>query len=74
MAKTKENPQKLFGQNLRKLRKAKGWSQEQFADKVQLDRTYVGSVERGERNISLVNITRISETLGISASELLDFK
>ena len=47
-----------------------GLSQEKFAAKCKLDRTYVGSVERGERNIALRNIEKIAKTLGISISEL----
>ena len=45
-------------------------SQEEFADMCGLDRSYVGGVERGERNISLENIGRIAKALGISLSEL----
>ena len=46
-------------------------SQEAFAEKVGVHRTYIGSVERGERNVSLDNIVRIASSLGLRASELL---
>jgi len=68
------NPKKSFGDNLKRLRKQKGWSQEYLAYKCNLDRTYIGGVERGERNISLVNICRIAKSLGIEPFCLLDFK
>jgi transcriptional regulator with XRE-family HTH domain len=65
-------PKLLFGSHLRKLRSSKGWSQERLAQECGLDRSYVGGVERGERNISLENIVRISKALHVSPSELLD--
>jgi transcriptional regulator with XRE-family HTH domain len=60
-----------FGKRVRELRKVKGLSQEDLALACDLDRTYIGGVERGERNISLNNIYRIAEALNIPASELL---
>lgn len=60
-----------FGQKIRRLRARKGLSQEAFASSCGLDRTYVGGVERGERNVSLKNILRISEALGVAPAELL---
>ena len=62
--------QEHFGGRVRELRKQKGLSQEALALACDLDRTYVGGVERGERNISLVNIQKIAEALGVSAREL----
>ena len=59
-----------FGQRIRELRKAKGYSQEGFAAECQLDRTYIGGIERGERNLSLRNIELLANTLEISVSEL----
>ena len=59
-----------FGQRVRELRSAQGYSQETFAHEVGLDRTYVGGIERGERNVALRNIEKIATTLGISISEL----
>ena len=61
-----------FGQRVRTLRQEQGYSQESFAYACELDRTYVGGIERGERNLALRNIERIADTLGISISELMD--
>ena len=60
-----------FGQRVRDLRRAKGLSQEAFAAKCGLDRTYMGGIERGERNLALRNINLIAKTLGMSLSELM---
>jgi len=61
-----------FGARLRELRKQAGMSQEGLAHACGLDRTYIGGVERGERNVSLVNIHRIAAALGVSAREFFD--
>lgn len=63
---------KTLGHNIRNLRQKKGLSQEALAAKAELDRTYIGSVERGERNISALNIKKIADALGVSSSHLLD--
>ena len=65
--------QQKFGNRVRKLRKGKGWSQEEFADECGLHRTYIGAIERGERNVSLKNIHAIAKALGISVKELFDY-
>lgn len=62
---------KRFGARVRELRKNEGYSQESFADECGLDRTYMGGIERGERNVALRNIERIAEALGISIAELM---
>ena len=62
---------KAFGKRLRELRKALGVSQEELALLSDLDRSYVGQTERGERNIALENIHRLACGLGVQASELL---
>ena len=67
------NPKSLFGQRIRYLRHQKGWSQEQLAFVSELDRTYIGGVERGERNISLLNIIKIAKALEIHPKELFNF-
>jgi transcriptional regulator with XRE-family HTH domain len=60
-----------FGERLRTLRKKRGFSQEAFASLCGLDRTYIGGIERGERNVALRNIEVIAQTLGLSVSELM---
>ena len=62
-----------FGERLRQLRKNLGLSQEALAHKAGLDRSYVGQVERGECNISLVNICTLADALGVPPHELLIF-
>ena len=62
---------KRFGVRVRELRKRAGLSQEAFADHCELDRTYIGGIERGERNVSLRNIAVIAKGLGITVSELM---
>jgi transcriptional regulator with XRE-family HTH domain len=62
---------KVLADNLRYLRAQRGLSQEGLADVVGLHRTYIGSIERSERNVSLDNIARIAHSLKISAAELL---
>ena len=70
-AKTKHPKlQNAFGQAVRAARKVLDISQEELADACELDRTYVGGIERGERNPSLVNIWRLAAALEISTSEL----
>ena len=64
--------QAAFGRRVRTLRKREGLSQEQLAFRCGLDRTYVGGVERGERNISIVNIEKIARALGLSLRDLFD--
>ena len=59
-----------FGKALRKKRNKLGVSQEAFADMCELDRSYIGGIERGERNVALVNIEKLAKTLRISISEL----
>jgi len=61
---------KEFGLRLRQLGKHKGYSQEGFALECGLDRSYVGAVERGERNLSLRNIRRMARQLDITLSEM----
>ena len=62
----------VFGRRVRELRKDAGWSQEEFADEVGLDRTYIGGIERGERNLALRNIHRIAQTFDMTIAELMD--
>lgn len=59
-----------LGKKIRELRKEKGFSQENFAYEVGLDRTYMGSVERGERNIAALNLIKIAKTLKVEVGSL----
>jgi len=61
----------ILANNIRNARLKLGLSQEHLADKVGLHRTYIGSVERAERNVTIDNIERIAKALGISVIELL---
>ena len=70
MAASRNNVRKQFGEVVRDRRKAQSYSQESFADACGLHRTYIGAIERGERNVSIDNIARIAETLGVSIAEL----
>jgi transcriptional regulator with XRE-family HTH domain len=67
------NPLQLFGLHLIELRKMHGWSQERLALESGLARSYVGGIERGQRNIALINICILAKTLGVSPSEMLNF-
>jgi transcriptional regulator with XRE-family HTH domain len=60
-----------FGKKVRQERLKKGYSQEAFADKVGVHRTYIGMIERAEKNITLLNIKKLADGLGISVSELM---
>lgn len=60
-----------FGKRVRELRKEKGLSQEQLADRANLHRTYIGMIERAEKNITLINIKKIAIALDVSISELI---
>ncbi len=64
------NLQRKFGLVIKELRLEKGLSQESLANQSDIDRTYISDIEKGERNISLKIIERLSETLQISLSEL----
>jgi transcriptional regulator with XRE-family HTH domain len=59
-----------FGRRLRELRKRAGLSQEEFAAKIQIHRTYIGAVERGERNPSLKNILKFARALNVEPASL----
>ena len=64
-------PQEILGFNLRRLRTSVGISQEELAERAGLHRTYVSSIERGQRNVSLENIFRIADALDTTPAELL---
>ena len=66
-----KHPRALFGQRVRELRLKLEMSQESLANVFGLHRTYVGSIERGERNVSLENIVRLARALGTTPGNLL---
>ena len=61
-----------FGQTIRRLRRMRHLSQEQLAAMAHLDRTYVGGIERGERNLSLTNMIRLAKALNVDIRVLFD--
>jgi transcriptional regulator with XRE-family HTH domain len=63
-----------FGQRIKTLRLENGWSQEHLAELAGFHRTYIGMVERGERNLSLINIVVFADVFGKTISQLLDIK
>ena len=63
--------QRIVGKNLRAYRQAKGFSQEAFAELVGMHRTYIGGVERGERNLTLATVERYAEAIGLDPLDLL---
>lgn len=60
-----------LGKNLRKAREAKGWSQEEFAFRCGVHRTYVGAVERGEYNVTILTLRKFTKALGISLRDAI---
>jgi transcriptional regulator with XRE-family HTH domain len=63
----------MFGEHIKKLRQQRAMSQEDLAAKCGLDRTYVSGIERGKRNISLLNLFKLAHGLEVEAKALLDF-
>ncbi len=63
---------KNFGAKVRHYRNLLGLSQEKFAEKANVHRTYIGTVERGETNITLVNVYKLAEALEVSVAKLLE--
>jgi len=61
-----------LGQNIRRLRLAKGWSQEDYADRAGIHRTYVSDIERGARNPSITVVERLAAPLSVTPGSLLD--
>lgn len=68
------DPRILFGKRLAKIRKELGWSQEGLAIESGIARSYLSGIERGKRNVALVNIFKIAETLKVPAKELMDIE
>ncbi|MDR3764149.1 MAG: helix-turn-helix transcriptional regulator [Acidobacteriota bacterium] len=67
----RQNPNLLLAGKLRSLRKRRGWSQEAMAEHCGLHRTYIGAIERGERNVTLDTLEQLADALGVSAAELI---
>ena len=67
-----KDPKKKFGERIRTFRREAGWSQEELAAACGLHRTYVGAVERGERNVSLINILRLARALRVKPADLME--
>lgn len=61
-----------LARNLRRLRTAQGWSQEDYADRAGIHRTYVSDIERGARNPTIIVLEKLASPLGVSAGSLLD--
>lgn len=70
--KAKQNILVIFGKRVRELRKSKNLSQEELAFKADLHRTYIGMIERAEKNITLINIEKIAIALEVNIKELID--
>ena len=70
MAKPSKSVLTTLGDRVRRKRQAKGWSQEELADRAKLDRSYIGGIERGERNITILTLCQISQALGTDLAEL----
>lgn len=68
---SKQNILIRFGEKLRELRKSKNYSQEELVHKADLHRTYIGMIERAEKNITLLNIEKIANALEVNIKELL---
>lgn len=65
---------KEFGEKVRELRKEKGLSQEELSFRADLHRTYIGMIERAEKNITLTNVEKIAQALRVNIKELFDDK
>jgi transcriptional regulator with XRE-family HTH domain len=67
----RKNPKEILAENIRRLRKSTGLSQEELADRAGLHRTYISSIERCERNVSLENIFLLAVALGVEPAVLV---
>lgn len=70
----RQDSSKILAENILRLRMERNWSQEDCAEKCRLHRTYIGAVERGERNITLASLDKIAAAFGVPPIELLKKK
>ena len=71
MAKAAKHPNLVkLGERIRASRQELSWSQERLAEKTEIDRSYIGGVERGERNVSFTTLCKIADALGTNVSRL----
>lgn len=73
MANLSRQFQVLIGKKIRQLREKMGVSQEAFGKKSKFHRTYIGMIERGEKNITIANLQRVAHALGVQVRDLIDF-
>jgi transcriptional regulator with XRE-family HTH domain len=66
-----QHPNAILARNLRACRQERGWSQEVMAEKSGIHRTYIGAIERGERNVTLDTLNQLAHALGVRAAELI---
>ena len=66
-----KDPRTQFGKRVRRIRTELGWTLEELAEEAGMHWTYIGSIERGERNLSLVNIVRLANALQVGPEELV---
>ena len=69
---TKHSILERLGENVRRIRLSKGMSQEELALEAGLDRTYMGGIERGERNVAVLNLCKVARALGVQPGELFE--
>lgn len=74
MYKAKSEILVIFGDKVRLLRKQNGFSQDELADKAGVHRTYIGMIERAEKNITLTNIEKLAKALGVEIKTLFEWK
>ncbi len=72
MSKQRDDYLQWFGNRMRTIRRLKHLSQEELADIAGIDRTYIGGVERGERNLSLLNIKKLADALGVTVKDIFE--
>lgn len=66
-----KDPNRVLAANVKALRTQKKWSQEEFAERCGLHRTYIGAIERGERNVTLKTLQELASGLNVSSAELI---